>query len=147
MEFSVILPLFLFLLTVIIETGYIALTNSVIEGAVSTASREIRTGVIQERPDPLGRFRGTLCERVTAVIRCNLISIDVQGFVNFPDPAALADPSPVDIFNPGTADEVTLVRVSHRWNYVTPFLQELIGPGGRQHVASAVFRVEPFLQD
>jgi len=146
-EFAFIFPLFLFVLFVIIETGYVALTNIVIEGAVSTASREIRTGVVQQNPDPLGRFRSTLCDEVNLVVNCNLVRIDVQSFGTFPDPTTLAPPGAADNFNPGTADQITLVRVTHTWNYITPFLQALIGPGGRQYVASAIFKVEPFLQN
>tara|TARA_Y100000588_G_scaffold368688_1_gene436933 strand:+ start:603 stop:1139 length:537 start_codon:yes stop_codon:yes gene_type:complete len=146
-EFAFILPLFLFLLFVVIETGYIALTNIVIEGAVSTASREIRTGVVQQNPDPLGRFRSTLCDEVNLVVNCNLVRIDVQSFGTFPDPTTIAPPGPADNFNPGTADQITLVRVTHTWNYITPFLQALIGPRGQQYVASAIFKVEPFLQN
>ena len=146
-EFAFILPLFLFLLLVVIETGYIALTNIVIDGAVSTASREIRTGVVQQSANPLGRFRSTLCNEVNLVVNCDLVRIDVQNFTTFPDPTGIAPPGAGNTFNPGTADQITLVRVTHTWNYVTPFLQTLIGPGGRQHIASAIFRVEPFLQN
>jgi len=146
-EFALILPLFLFVLLAVIETGYIALSNIVVDGAVSTASREIRTGIVQQSPNPLGRFRGTLCQQVNIVVDCGRVLIDVQNFATFPDPTTIPAPAAANNFNPGTADQITLVRVRHTWNYLTPFLQQLIGPGGREHISSAIFRVEPFLQN
>ena len=147
MEFALILPLLLFVLLAVIETGYIALSNIVVDGAVSTASREVRTGIVQQSPNPLGRFRGTLCQQVNIVVDCARVLIDVQNFATFPDPTTIPPPGAANNFSPGTADQITLVRVTHTWNYLTPFLQRLIGPGGRQHIASAIFRVEPFLQN
>ncbi len=146
-EFALVLLPFVIVLLAIIETGYVALTRTIIDGAVASASRQVRTGIVQESADPLGTFRTTLGLEVGLVIDCNLVVLDVTSFQNFPDPAALPPVGATDSFNAGTSDEITLVRVTYRWNYITPFLQSLTLPGGNEYVASAIFKVEPFLRD
>jgi len=146
-EFALVLLPFVIVLLAIIETGYVALTRTIIDGAVASASRQVRTGIVQESADPLGTFRTTLCLEVGLVIDCNLVVLDVTSFQNFPDPAALPPVGATDSFNAGTSDEITLVRVTYRWNYITPFLQNLTLPEGNEYVASAIFKVEPFLRD
>jgi Flp pilus assembly protein TadG len=144
-EFALLLLPFTIVLLAIIETGYVALTRTVIDGAVASASRQVRTGIVQQSADPLDTFRTTLCQEVSLIVNCNLVVLDVTSFQNFPDPAALPPVGATDSFNAGTSDEITLVRVTYRWNYLTPFLQSLTLPGGNEYVASAIFKVEPFL--
>ena len=146
-EFALVLLPFALVLLAIIETGYVALTRTVIDGAVASASRQVRTGIVQQSADPLDTFRTTLCEEVNLIVNCNLVVLDVTSFENFPDPAALPPVGATDNFNAGTSDEVTLVRVTYRWNYLTPFLQNLILPGGQEYVSSAIFKIEPFLRN
>ena len=146
-EFALILLPFVIVLLAIIETGYVALTRTIIDGAVASASRQVRTGIVQESADPLDTFRTTLCLEVNLIVDCDLVILDVTSFENFPDPAALPPVGATDSFNAGTSDEITLVRVTYRWNYITPFLQTLTLPGGNEYVASAIFKVEPFLRN
>ena len=146
-EFALVLLPFVLVLLAIIETGYVALTRTVIDGAVASASRQVRTGIVQESADPLDTFRTTLCLEVNLIVDCDLVILDVTSFENFPDPAALPPVGAIDSFDAGTAKEITLVRVTYRWNYITPFLQSLTLPEGNEYVASAIFKVEPFPTD
>ena len=141
-EFAILLFPFVLLLVAIIETGYVALTTTVIDGAVASASRQVRTGIIQGSGDPIAEFRKVLCAEVNLVINCTLLQIDVQNFKSFPDPGNL--PPPGNTFLPGGAEDYTLVRVSYNWKYITPFLQELTQPGGNRYIATAIFKIEPF---
>ena len=146
-EFALLLFPFVLILLAIIETGYVALTRTVIDGAVASASRQLRTGIVQQSESPIDTFRTTLCGEVNLIINCNLVRLDVRGFTLFPDPAALPPVGDTEGFTPGTADEVTLVRVVYRWRYITPFLQRLTQPEGNEYVSSAIFKVEPFLRN
>jgi len=144
-EFAILTPFFLLILLTIIETGYIALTRTVIEGAVSSASREVRTGQAQQSEDPIGTFRARLCEEVGVIIDCNLLQLDVRQFDVFPDAAEVPEiTGSEDFFEAGDASEITLVRVVYNWTYITPGLEILTNPGSQRFVASSVFQVEPF---
>jgi Flp pilus assembly protein TadG len=144
-EFAILLPFFLLVLLTLIETGYIALTRTVIEGAVSSASREVRTGEAQQSEDPIGSFRATLCEEVSVIIDCRLLQLDVRRFDVFPNAADVPEITGTeDFFQAGDASEITLVRVVYNWAYITPGLEILTNPGSKKFVASSVFKVEPF---
>ena len=144
-EFAILTPFFLLILLALIETGYIALTRTVIEGAVSSASREVRTGEAQQSEDPIGSFRATLCEEVSVIIDCRLLQLDVRRFDVFPNAADVPEITGTeDFFQAGDASEITLVRVVYNWAYITPGLEILTNPGSKKFVASSVFKVEPF---
>ena len=145
-EFAFVIFPFLIVLFAILETGYIFLTQMVVEGATATASREIRTGSVQQSTDPLLQFQAILCDN-TSIVQCDELVIDVRSFPSFPDisslPAVPSDNSSIS-FDTGDAGEIVLVRVGFGWDYITPFLQNFTSPGGETYVARAVFRVEPF---
>ena len=144
-EFAILTPFFLLILLALIETGYLALTRTVIEGAVSSASREVRTGEAQQAEDPIGTFRAKLCEEVGVLIDCDLLQLDVRRFDGFPNAAEVPEITGTDdFFEAGDASQITLVRVVYNWTYITPGLQILTTPGSQRFVASSVFKVEPF---
>ncbi len=146
-ELALIMFPFLFILFAILETGFIILGQMMVENATATASRSVRTGIVQESTDPLSQFTETLCDNVFNLVQCDELIIDVRSFTTFPDVGSLP-PVPEDNtdinFDTGNPGQVVLVRVGYDWDYVTPFLQELTDPGTGTYVASAVFLVEPF---
>ena len=144
-EFALTLPFYVAILLYIVETGYVALQRAVIEGAVASASREIRTGSTQISDNPLAQFRQTLCREASTVVDCSKLSLDVRNFSTIPDPAAIPPVAGgVDSFSAGDAESITLVRVLFEWQYISPGLQRALSPGGQRFVVSTIFKVEPF---
>ena len=147
-ELSFVLLPFLIVLFAIIETGYVFLTQMVVEGATATASRQVRVGSVQQSADPLEQFRQTLCDNTGTIVPCAELILDVQSFANFPDIGALPEVSDTNddtSFDTGEPGDIVLVRVVYQWDWITPFLRNQTTPGGQRFIASAIFRVEPFL--
>ena len=147
-EFALVSLPFLIVLFAIIETGYVLLTQMIVEGATADASRQVRVGTVQQSADPLTQFRDTLCENTFALVTCADLVVDVQTFATFPDVDALP-PVPEDnavppTFDASTPGRIVLVRVGYQWDWITPLLQAQVTPGGQRFIASAIFRVEPF---
>lgn len=116
------------------------------------ASRQIRTGNVQEAGDPLGEFQEILCQRLVALVECEDLLFDIRPFATFDaiDFPPFLDENGVPqgvVFDPGTAGQIMLVRVSYHHTFMTPLLGELLGEPGtnRRLVTSATaFRNEPF---
>ena len=117
-EFAFVAVPFLIVLFAIIETGYVLLTQMIVEGATADASRQVRVGTVQQSADPLSQFRDTLCENTFALVTCADLVIDVQTFATFPDVDTLP-PVPDDnavppTFDASTPGRIVLVRVGYQ---------------------------------
>ena len=150
-ETALIMPVFLLLSFGIIEVSLLHLAASSIEGQVSAASRQIRTGNVQNSADPLEAFKDILCGGTTFIDCSNLI-IDVRKFNSFSDvtyPDFIDDDGEAENNEfevPGAGDTV-LVRVAYRWKILTPFLTTYLGDAGGSSTllhSAAVFRTEPY---
>lgn len=148
-EFALVaLPFFIFLFG-IIETAMFFMTNVVIDGAVADATRMLRTGQAQETGDALTAFRGKMEESLFGVADLEDFVIDVRSFSSFGDvdfvPLYDEDGNPVETeFDGGTAGDVVVVRVSYRWDLMTPFLSAAYGSDQLELTGTSVFKNEPF---
>ena len=144
---------FMLLMFGVMEMALLYFTATTLEQQVATSSRQIRTGEVQKAGDPLGTFRGLLCDGVVGFIDCvNDVVIDVRSFTNFntvtyPDFYNSDGQAAGNTFVPGPSGAIVLVRVAYRWNLITPLIGQFIsdvGTNGKQLVSSALFRNEPF---
>jgi len=151
-EAALVMPAFALMTFGIIETAMLYFAAAALEGQVGEASRQIRTGNVQKSGDPAAEFRNLLCDQLGGLVRCSDVIIDVRRFnsfnsVNYP-PYVDEDGMPSDAsFTPGGPGDVVLVRVTYRWQILTPFLAYHLGDGGtssKQLQALAVFRNEPY---
>jgi len=151
-ETGLIMPLFLLMCFGLIEVGMLYFTGAALEGQVAEASRQIRTGNVQQAANPETAFRDILCNGGFGLVSCDDVIIDVRTFSNF---GAVNYPSYYDedgnpsgeTFTPGGSGEVVLVRVALHWELFTPLLSELLGDAGGQSkllTGSAIFRNEPY---
>jgi len=142
LEFAFIGPIFFAILMAIFETGFMFVSALVIEGATAQAARQIRTGQVQQSGDQLGAFRQILCNNLFGIVDCADLRINVQNF----DPGNIR-PNPAEVFEPGAAGRFVIVQVRFEWEFVTPFLNIIVGqgaPNSRRFIASAAFHNEPF---
>lgn len=152
-EFALVAPPFFLLMLGIIETGGLMFVSTHLEGAVNDAARQIRTGNVQGAADPIAAFRGILCAELVVAIQCgSQMVIDVRPFNQFQSVAFTpyydqnGQPSG-NVFNPGSAGDIVLVRVAYNWNIMTPLLGQYLGDGGTNRKlieAAGAFRNEPY---
>jgi Flp pilus assembly pilin Flp len=154
-EFAMIAAPFLFLIFGLVEVCMIFIMSSLMEHAVSEASRPLRTGEAQNAEMTLEEFRQNVCLEFYEILDCgNRLSIDVRTINRFSDSPSdlpLDEDGNVDDedfgFDPGEANEIVTVRVFYAWDLITPFIsQPMQNMSGSRHLlsATAVFRNEPF---
>lgn len=158
-ELAFILPVFLYLLTGIVELAMLFYTTTVVDGAVSNAGRQIRTGQAQLSGNTLATFQTQLCADLGSVYDCNNMTFNVQTFSSFatvvmPTVQLNEDGDLVDEFgnvialpfNAGGAGEITVVRVIYSWQFFTPLIGSLMASSNNTKLLSstAVFRNEPY---
>ncbi len=152
LEFAIIAPVFLTLLLATFEIALMFFASVIIEGSSIDAARQVRTGQAQESGDALGTFRTRLCATLFNVVPCNDLNFDVRSFNNFtaiPIQVRLDDDGNLINagFTPGGPGNIVVVRVSYRWNFITPLVGRLMSDNGtnsRLLLSTAVFRNEPY---
>mgnify|MGYP003671422226 CR=1 FL=1 len=150
-ETALIMPPFLLLCFGIIEVSMLYFVATALEGQVALASRQIRTGAVQNSGDPVGEFRKLLCEGTT-FIKCADLILDVRNFgsfgqVNYPEYFDSDGEANGNQFLPGGSGDIVLVRVAYKWEITTPFLNVYLGDGGgttKLLHSAAVFKTEPY---
>ncbi len=152
-EIALVLAPFLLMLVGIMEIGMVLFVSMHLEDAVHDAARQIRTGTIQTGDDPIGGFRTLLCDELVVAIACDdRLVVDVRPFNSFnlvnPEPYYDADgEAQGNLFTPGDAGDIVLVRVAYNWHIMTPLLGRLLsddGGGRKLIVSAAAFRNEPY---
>ncbi len=161
LEFALIAVPFFILLFGLIEMALLFIMSTILEHAVSEASRQIRTGELQKGGFSASEFRQSVCDRLFSLMNCEpgdpRLTIDVRTFASFTSmsgnatalsmtPEGEVDRTKVQ-FTPGKADEIVVVRVYYEWTLITPVLSAPIAnmPNNRRLLgAVAVFRNEPF---
>lgn len=151
-EAALVMPVFLLAAFGIIEVAMLYFVAATLEGQVGQASRQIRTGNVQQSGDPQQAFRDLLCGNLGGLISCDDVVVDVRKYANF---GAVTYPTYYDEdgedqgaqFTPGAPGDIVVVRVAYRWRLLTPLLGHVLGDGGGSSkllTASAVFRNEPY---
>ena len=153
LQFALVAPPFFLMMLGIIETGGLMFVSTHLEGAVNDAARQIRTGNVQGAADPIAAFRGILCAELVVAVQCDSrMVIDVRPFNQFQSVAFTpyydqnGQPSG-NVFSPGNAGDIVLVRVAYNWNIMTPLLGQYLGDGGTNRKlieAAGAFRNEPY---
>lgn len=153
-EFSLLAVPYLMLSLGIIELGIMFATASMLEGATSKASRMIRTGQLQQSssPDPQQDFEDELCQYADVLIDCSRVVVEVIPMQSYNDYSNLApqfDENGDMVsggFDAGGSNQRVLVRVSYRYQMLTPFIGQLLAPpiGERLFMSTLVLQSEPY---
>jgi len=155
-EFAMVALPFFMLLMGIIEVSMFYASSIILEGGASEASRLIRTGEAQGTADPEGDFKTELCFQVEDLIPCNLIQYEVIVMPNdkFADVAnfqpqfdASGNFVPAG-FNPGGSCDVVLIRTVYKYNFMMPFIGNMMNGGVGNNPATLmstmVIKNEPY---
>lgn len=151
-EFAIVALPFFMMVAGMVETGYVAFTAAVMEGATREAARQVRTGVVQGAADAATRFEDEFCPNLMGLFACKDFYFDVRTFPDFagivlPQPTYDAAGVPTNLqFNPGGANTVTTVRVIHVHTFMTPLIGSLMGGSSQTLplISTTVLRTEPF---
>ena len=156
-EFALIAAPFLFLLTGLLEVSLIFIVTTTLEHGINEASRDIRTGSLQNNGLIINRaqFVQSVCSQLFGLLDCaDNLDVDVRAFNAFTG-ANLSNGidddgnySNLDFqFQPGQRNDIVLARVYYEWDLITPGfsapLQNLQN-GNRLITAAVAFRNEPF---
>ncbi|MCI5047358.1 MAG: pilus assembly protein [Aquisalinus sp.] len=166
LEFAMLAPVFFALLFSVFEAGMYFYSVSVVEEAVSRASRVIMTGQALEADDEQNPscssekdcFYEEVCDVVSVFGGCqSRLSIDVTRFDSWDDlnndlsEAACVNSEGYDYsnqaFNRGVQRDIVRVRVCYLMNMVNPALGLNLAQtedGKRALITTHVFRNEPF---
>lgn len=148
-------PLLILVLGVI-QIGFIFIANFNLEGAISNASRLIRTGQAQTQGFDAGRFKQEFCASLSPPLSCAELKLDVRSYPSFAGAANdLTDPLGPDgrlrtdfSFDPGNAEDVVVVRAFYPLEIGTIFPAALgvgrLHDGSKLLVATTTFRNEPY---
>jgi len=153
-EFAIVAPVFFALLFAIIETAIVFFASQVLETVTQDSARLIMTGQAQGSALTKQQFKDNVCGRITALFDCvNGIYIDVQSYSAF---SSVVITDPIDAgknfinnmqYNPGSANDIVVVRVFYQWPlFVTGLGYNITNLTGSKRLltATAAFRNEPF---
>jgi Flp pilus assembly protein TadG len=155
LEFALVGIPFFFLIFGLLEVSVRFIMSTVLEHAVSEASRQIRTGQLQQGGFGQVAFKTMICDELFDLLDCDSkLRLDVKTFDDFTstntpdviDGGGDLDDSAFE-FSPGDPNEIIVVRVFYEWNLITPVMSAPLAnmSGSRRLLQStAVFRNEPF---
>lgn len=156
-EFAIVAIPFIYMLVAIIELSLMFTSASLLEAATSTASRQIRTGSIQQAAatatEQEALFRDVLCDRAAILMRCDDIaieSVNIGSFAGYEDflPQFDEDGNLISQgFDAGGVSDVILIRAFYRYTFMTPLIGQFLGEGGsgtRSFMSTIVLQTEPY---
>lgn len=152
-EFALVgLPFFMLILA-IFEIALMLSVNSMLDNAVVTSARLVRTGQVGNQMTK-EEFVAEICNRMVLITtRCtDRISVDVRPVASF---TPIAPPAIVDGefddealgFDPGVSRSLMLVRVWYQHPIVSPFMQQgmsKLNNGAYLMHSTSAFRNEPY---
>lgn len=153
-EFALLAFPFVYLLVGIIELSVMFAAMSSLDSGTNDAARLIRTGQVQQtNGDPQDMFETVLCSRVSSFLPCSQIRYEVitmSGFSDFASyPASYDENGNLESsgFNPGSVDDVILIRTAYRYPLLTPLLGAAFADGPNNTklmVTTVVLETEPY---
>jgi Flp pilus assembly protein TadG len=158
-EFAMIIPPFLMILFVMLESGFMLFTEYVLQTSVQKAAREIRTGQAQSAGLNAAAFRAKICTIAGIIIDCTKVTVYARPENTFATlkanlPLSLnvgasygGPPNPTN-YGCGTPLQAGGVIATYDWKFKVPFFMSPLGNvnGGdtRRLYGIAIFRNEPF---
>ena len=154
-EFGLLLLPFFMLIMGIIEISMYYANGIILEGAALASSRVVRTGQAQQSGDAQAAFEQAMCDEVGVMMNCDEIVYEAVSLGSSfagsmaATPEYDADGNMVSSgFDSGGADEVILIRLSYRHDFLFPligdFMEENDNTNSATHISTIVLRTEPY---
>lgn len=152
-EFSLVGIPFIFMVIGLIEMSLMFTAQSVLEAATAEASREIRTGAVQQGGGQ-NLFSQELCDFADTFIPCNALQYQVVAMDNFGEaqdfpPATFDEDGNLEDqqFDPGGVSDVVMIRTAYQYPIKTPMFQFMLTNNGgtsRTMLSTVVLQTEPY---
>ena len=158
-ELAFVLPIFLWLVGGIIETGWLMTKHALVDRAVANAARFVYTGAASTNEDVTrASLEGFICEQSSVIANCaENIALEltvIDSFDAIPETEAPCRESDVEIepavsFEPGASSEIVFMRVCVTTEVHMPllglgFAMAKTENGNHQFTSSLAFANEPF---
>lgn len=140
-EFAMLAPVFFMLIAGMVEFVLYEYKLYALNHVVYEATRNLQTGEVQNwsdndastTDDMSVAFHNEVCAKASTMVDCNSIVFDVRSFnsigdVTYPEPTFDENGNPTNfVFQPGGAKAYSVVRAAMPHQFVTPFMNELMG--------------------
>lgn len=162
-EFAMVVPLFLLLLGIVLETGLMMFTEYVLQTSVQEAARLVRTGQAQTQEMTAATFKSKVCRIASLLISCNSkVTVYMKSAANFQTlnntTTGAASYMTVGVksdgttdattFQCGSANQVVALIATYDYKFVIPYFMHYFGNlnnnNTRRMAGFAMFRNEPF---
>ncbi len=155
MEFALVATPFFLLLFSIFQLGLVFIIDAVVERALLTVSREVRTDEAQAKGLDQAAFKQAFCDQMSVFKSdcAGRATVDVRVVAQFSedidppkDETGALDLSKAG-YNPGSARNMVVARVWYKQPMIVPALTQSVtaaGPGQIMISATTAFRNEPF---
>lgn len=149
-EAALIAPMLFLLLLGILELGFLAVNQALLDWGTRDAARAIRTGQLQGAANPLQAFQGRLCANISPIIPCGSLVVQSQVFSSWANAQTTTDQPPQRDkhgnlisagFSAGTGQQILVVQVAYNYPYLTGLFSSTAFL-----TATVAFRNEPFPQ-
>ncbi len=137
-EFAMLAPVFFMLIMGLVEFVLYEYKTYALNHVVYEAARNLQTGEVAGAGNTEQAFIDELCAHSGMMIDCNEIDYDVQAYddlndATYPAPAFDTDGRATNfVFEPGEANQYSVVRASIPHRFVTPFMDHLFRMGPDQ---------------
>ena len=134
-EFAMLAPVFFMLILGLVEFVLFQYKTYALNHVVYEATRNLQTGEVQTAANMEEAFRDEACAKAGVMVDCNAIAFDVRAFdnladVTYPPPTFDEDGLPDNfVFEPGDANQYSVVRATLQHQFFTPFMDELFQMG------------------
>lgn len=154
-EFALVAAPFLALVIALLQTFLVFFAQELLESVVRQSARLIMTGQVQAQQMSQAAFKQKVCDQIVIFFNCSGIMVDVQvanawtsANTSMPPLSYNAQGQVTNVwqYNPGTAGDIVVLRVTYVWPVMLGplgFNLSNISPGNRQIMASAAFQNEP----
>lgn len=152
-EFAMLAPVFFMLVMGLVEFVLFQYKTYTLNYVVYEAARNLQTGEVQNAADMEAAFNEEMCAHAGPLMDCEDIMYDVRAFdeisdITYPPVEFDDDGNPTNfVFEPGGANQYSVVRASIHHEFFTPFMDKLfrMGPDMPAIVNSfVVVRNEPW---
>jgi Flp pilus assembly protein TadG len=160
-EFAMIIPMFMLVLGVMMETGIMMFTEYVLQTSVQEAARLVRTGQAQEAKYSSATFKTAVCRIAKVIMSCeSKVTIYMKAGVKFDDFVNDASNSfmavgvkpdgtfPPTTFKCGKPNEVVSLIATYDYKFTMPYFMHYFGNlqngNVRRMAGFAMFKNEPF---
>jgi len=153
-EFAMLALPFFAIMGAILETAMIFFASQILDSALNSSGRLIRTGQTQAQGYDASAFRTAVCDELFGMFVCNNVKVRVSEIVTFSAAglSSVVDPDTgawtlSEIYDDGVGSSIIMVEAYYKWPTFMDFFSfnlSNLPDGTRLLSAVRVFRNEPF---